>query len=57
MHADKIVSTVKRQRLEIIEFFNDEPIDFLGCSKIYCEEKINYLISALKDLKKELKIK
>jgi hypothetical protein len=55
--ANEIVSLIKDMSIDIMSLFDNKSIDFIGCSSLYCEEKINYLSYQLKFLKKYLKQK
>ena len=55
IEADDIVSLVKEQKRQIEALWTGDNINFMGCSEGYCEEKINALISVLKDFKQYLK--
>lgn len=60
MHADTIVSFIKKTDKEIQKFFWDldlEKVDFLGCSAMYTSEKIDSIIHYLKFIQKNLKNK
>lgn len=53
--ANQIVSWAKEQRQECMNMFFTQ-IDFLGCSELYVEEKLNALISEIKLLKEHLRM-
>ena len=56
IHGNEIVTFLKAARLEVLKVLDVDTIDFHGCSDLYVEEKIDFLISALKDLKKKSRI-
>lgn len=53
--ASEIVSSVKSYERFVQNFYKPDRINFLGCSEMYCEEKIDSLIYTLQHLKKYLK--
>jgi len=56
--ANKIVSYVKQATRDIDKFGEElysPGFDFLGCSTIYVEEKVNALIFSLQQFKKQMK--
>lgn len=54
MRANTIVSFAKEISKEAFNLMVDD-IDFLGCSELYVEEKIDSAIYALKELKRQCK--
>lgn len=56
IHADEIVSYLKKTTRVLENYSMINEVDFFGCSYNYCIEKINRLENTLKYLKKNLKL-
>ena len=54
-NAMEIVNSIKNYSQEVDKMYYED-IDFLGCSELYCREKIDFLIFKLKTLKGHLKL-